>query len=218
MPIVSRSRERTDALGLRRRSRHGQRSDINLPAAVFRQTGEDHKGAMVEFQQYFAAGQHQYGIAKRTRQGRCSPSRRPDTNVSRGSSPTTTHPTRWTASISTSTSRRARRTCRRSSRGFRPRGVRMSRCARSRTRTCASPLGPGPCASVDPHGRDRFDRRRVGRRTGQRTRMLSVSGTPRRIVARKSSARAGAATSPSRSGGSAQNSFQLGQKSPQPPS
>jgi hypothetical protein len=44
----------------------GSNLDINKPAAVFRQTGEDHKGAMVEFQQYFQAGSHPNGIATNT--------------------------------------------------------------------------------------------------------------------------------------------------------
>jgi hypothetical protein len=41
----------------------GSDLDINKPAAVFRQTGEDHKGAMIEFQQYLAAGTHTRGVA-----------------------------------------------------------------------------------------------------------------------------------------------------------
>jgi hypothetical protein len=41
----------------------GTNLDINRPAAVFRQTGEDHKGAMIEFQQYLAAGTHTRGVA-----------------------------------------------------------------------------------------------------------------------------------------------------------
>lgn len=37
--------------------------DINKPAVVLRQTGEDHKGALIEFQQYLAAGTHNFGTA-----------------------------------------------------------------------------------------------------------------------------------------------------------
>lgn len=44
----------------------GSHLDINKPAAVFRQTGEDHKGAMIEFQQYLTAGPHKYGVATNT--------------------------------------------------------------------------------------------------------------------------------------------------------
>lgn len=44
----------------------GSNLDINKPAAVFRQTGEDHKGAMIEFQQYLTAGPHTYGVATNT--------------------------------------------------------------------------------------------------------------------------------------------------------
>lgn len=36
---------------------------INRPATVWRQTAEDHKGAMIEFQQHLDAGPHEYGIA-----------------------------------------------------------------------------------------------------------------------------------------------------------
>lgn len=37
--------------------------DINKPAVVLRQTGEDHKGALIEFQQYLASGTHNFGTA-----------------------------------------------------------------------------------------------------------------------------------------------------------
>lgn len=45
---------------------NGSNLDINKPAAVFRQIGQDHKGAMIEFQQYLDAGPHPYGIATNT--------------------------------------------------------------------------------------------------------------------------------------------------------
>jgi hypothetical protein len=44
----------------------GSNLDINKPAAVFRQTGENHKGAMIEFQQYLTAGRHPCGVATNT--------------------------------------------------------------------------------------------------------------------------------------------------------
>jgi hypothetical protein len=46
--------------------RRGSNLDINKPAAVFRQTGENHKGAMIEFQQYLASGRHSCGVATNT--------------------------------------------------------------------------------------------------------------------------------------------------------
>ncbi len=44
----------------------GTNLDINTPALVLRQTGENHKGGMIEFQQQLDVGPHEMGIATNT--------------------------------------------------------------------------------------------------------------------------------------------------------